>query len=151
MLVMYKSSQAAHDLPARLRNGSNPLGRLAVQGGIQPNQGSTVSTNVVLIGAELSPLSGDSLELLLRRSISIANVHEKSFFTNPNAVKLSNDFVAHVTGLKAVAHVRRWHIQATGRLTEQNRLRGCFPCYHEESCWKGWCIPERLFRVPVQR
>lgn len=89
--------EVAIDVPARLWNRANPLGRLAVECRVQSDKRSAVSTNVVLVRTELSALCCDSLELFLGRSICVANIHEKAFLANSNAIKLSNDLVANVS------------------------------------------------------
>lgn len=90
-------------LPARDRKGASPLRLLAIQGRAHANQGSTVCTNVVLVGAELAALSGDALELLLGWRIGIANVDEEALLPNADAVEFVDDFVADIAGLEAAS------------------------------------------------
>jgi hypothetical protein len=61
-----------------------------------------VSTNIVLIGSELSTLCGDTLQVLLRRSIGIANLEKESLFTNWLTVKLLDDLLADSASLETV-------------------------------------------------
>lgn len=65
------------------------------------DKGGTIGTNVILVGAELATLSSDALELLLSWGIGIANVHEKTLFTNTEAVELADDFVTDIAVLES--------------------------------------------------
>jgi len=58
---------------------------------------TTISTNIVLIGTELSTLSCDSFEILLGLSIGIAHLKEKTLFTNRLAVELLDYLFADIT------------------------------------------------------
>lgn len=78
------------------------MGWLAVKCRVQSHKGSPISTNVILIGAELSALSSNSLELLLRRCIGVANIHKEAFFANSDSIELSNDFVTNVSGFETI-------------------------------------------------
>ena len=64
---------------------------------------ATVCANIVLVGSELSTLSGDALEILLSRNVGIANLKEKALFTNGLTMELLDDLFADVTTLETVA------------------------------------------------
>jgi hypothetical protein len=61
---------------------------------------STISTNIVLVGSELTTLCGDSLEVLLGRSVGIANLQKKTFLANWLAMELSDDLLTDLTTLE---------------------------------------------------
>lgn len=61
---------------------------------------ATVCTDIVLVGPELSTLSRDALEILLSRSVGIANLEEKTLFTNGLTVELLDDLFADLTTLE---------------------------------------------------
>ena len=63
---------------------------------------STISTNIVLVGSELTTLSGDALEILLGRGVRIANLEKKTFLTNWLAMELLDDLLTYIATLKAV-------------------------------------------------
>lgn len=71
----------------------------------QTNQLSraTISTNIVFIGSELTTFSGDTLEILLSRSIGISNLKEKTLFTNGLAMELLDDLFADIAALEATS------------------------------------------------
>lgn len=81
-------------------------GWLVVHVGLDPNQRGAVCTNVVLVGAELAAFRGDTLELLLTRSISVSNVHHHALVADGNAVELLDDRVADVSRLETAQDVR---------------------------------------------
>jgi len=66
-----------------------------------------VSTDVILIGSELSAFGSDTLEVLLSRSVGIADLKEKTLFTNRLTMKLSNDLLADFACLESVTEVSR--------------------------------------------
>ena len=68
----------------------------------QGKNATTICTNVVLISSKLSALSGDTLEVLLGRSVGIANLEEKTLFTDGLTMELSDYLLADLTRLKAV-------------------------------------------------
>ena len=76
-----------------------------------------ISTDIVLIGAVLSALGSDALQLLLGWSIRIANLHDIVVFSNRQSMKVLNDLLTDVAGLEAVTLVNRDSRQSTeGRL-----------------------------------
>jgi hypothetical protein len=77
------------------------VGLLVVQSRVQTNKGGAIGANIVLVGAKLAALGGDSLKLLLSWGIGVSNVHWKTFFTNTDAVELPNDLVADITRIKS--------------------------------------------------
>lgn len=87
-----------------LRGGSTTTvpGSLAVDAGMDSNIRSAVGANVVLIGAELAALSRDALQLLLRRSIGIADIHLHAFYANTSAVILLDHVLTFFASLEAV-------------------------------------------------
>lgn len=71
--------------------------------GSQPNMGSAVSAEVVLVRAELTTLSGDSLELLLGWSVGVSNVHHNRTIGirfDLVVVEFRNDLVTDVARLE---------------------------------------------------
>lgn len=61
----------------------------------------TISTDIVLVGAELTTLGSDTLQLLLRWGVGISNLHAHLLLANSHAVVLADDFLALVTRLEA--------------------------------------------------
>ena len=80
---------------------------MVVNAGMNADIRSSVSANVVLVGAELAALSRDALQLLLRRSVGVANLHQHALISNRGAVKLLDHILALITGLEAALKVRR--------------------------------------------
>lgn len=62
---------------------------------------STISSDIVLVGSELTAFSSDSLQILLSSGIGIANLEKKAFLANGLAVELSDDLFADITTLEA--------------------------------------------------
>ena len=64
--------------------------------------GSSICANVVLVGAKLTALSRDTLELLLRRSVCVSNLHllALALLTQVGAVVLADDILALVSGIE---------------------------------------------------
>lgn len=128
------------------------MGLLVVQSRVQADKRSTVGANIVLVGAELTTFSGNSLELFLSWSIGIANVHWKTFFANADAVELSNDLVADLARVKSRLCQEAKEIvtpdRSSKKPTEQSQRHGCSPCYREESCWTECGIQGRWWQVP---
>lgn len=76
--------------------------RLAVERGVaQTDERSAVGTDVVLVGAELAALSRDALELLLSRSVGVADVHQEALLADGTTVVLQNDVVAILAVVEA--------------------------------------------------
>ena len=73
---------------------------LVVQRRARTDEGRTVGTDVVFVGAEQPALGSDSFEFLLCRSIGVSDVHEKSLLSNANTVELADDLVTDVTRLE---------------------------------------------------
>lgn len=73
-----------------------------VHGATIADEGSAVGSDIVLVRSELTTLSGDSLQFLLSWSISVANVHEKSFIANTRTMEPLDNIIANVSVLKAV-------------------------------------------------
>jgi hypothetical protein len=73
---------------------------LAINGGGHTDKGSAIGAYVVLIGAELSTLASDTLELLLGRSVCVTNLHWKTLITNKLAGEVFNDFITNLTRLE---------------------------------------------------
>lgn len=70
---------------------------------------ATICTDVVLVGSELSTLSCDTLEILLSRSVCVANLKQKTLFANGLTMELLDDLVADITTLKTITHVSEAH------------------------------------------
>jgi hypothetical protein len=66
-----------------------------------------VSTDVILVGSELTAFGSDTLEVLLGRSIGVTNLEEKALFANGLTMKLSDDLLADITALKSEDKVSR--------------------------------------------
>lgn len=73
---------------------------MTIQSRAHADKGCAVSTNVILISSELAAFCGNSLEFLLGWGIGISNVHEQSFFTDADTVKLSDDLITDIAALK---------------------------------------------------
>lgn len=82
-----------------------PSTGLVIDGGRHANKGGTVGANIVLVGAELTSLSSDTLELLLTGSVCIADLHVHVFVTNRHVVKVGNDLIADGARLKTVGKI----------------------------------------------
>lgn len=52
--------------------------RLVIHGRAHTNHRSSVSADIVLVGAELSSLGCDTLKLLLGWSVSVTNLHRQT-------------------------------------------------------------------------
>jgi hypothetical protein len=74
---------------------------VTVDAGIDADSHGAIGSNVVLIGAVLTALGSDALQLLLSRSVGIANLHGEAITLNGLAVELLDDLLANVTRLKA--------------------------------------------------
>ncbi len=61
---------------------------------------ATISTDVILVSSELATLCGDSLEILLSRSIGVADLEKKTLLTNRLAMKFLDNFLTNITVLK---------------------------------------------------
>lgn len=61
---------------------------------------AAISTNVVLVGSELSAFARDTLQILLSWSVGIANLEEEALFADGLAVELSDDLIADLTALE---------------------------------------------------
>lgn len=79
---------------------------LVVDARLHTNISSTVSTNIVLVCAELATLSSDALELLLGRRVGIADLHQHALLANSNTMILLDDFLTLLTRVKAKYEVR---------------------------------------------
>jgi hypothetical protein len=77
----------------------------------QSQNTAAVCTDVVLVGSELSTLSCDALEILLSRSVCVANLEQKTLFTNGLTMKLLDDLVADIATLKAVTKLSQRHLK----------------------------------------
>lgn len=91
--------------------GAAPGGLGAVDRGVDADGHGSIGANVVLVGTVLTALGGNTLQLLLGRRISVANLHEEALFTNGLAMVALDDLLADITGLEtsetnatAVAH-----------------------------------------------
>lgn len=62
---------------------------------------ATISTHVVLSGAELASLSGDLLQIFLRWRISIANLQKEALIANGLSMQRSDNLIADFTALEA--------------------------------------------------
>jgi hypothetical protein len=65
----------------------------------------TVCTNVVLVGSELTAFCGDTLEILLGRSIGVSDLKEKALFADGLTMELLNDLLTDVTVLESMGKV----------------------------------------------
>lgn len=62
---------------------------------------STICTNVVLVGSELAAFSGDPLEILLCRSVGIADLKEKTLLANGLTMEFLDDLLTDVAILES--------------------------------------------------
>ena len=91
--------------------------------------GSTICTNIVLVGSELTAFSGDALQILLSRRVGVTNLQKEAFLANGLAVELLDDLFADVAALKAVKEVSSiCRCRETNQLTEQNQHLGSCEC-----------------------
>lgn len=91
------------DLPGEARSATPAAGLRAVNGRSHADSHSSVCADVVLIGAVLPALGGDALQLLLRRRVGIANLHQEALISNGLAMVASDDLLADVTRFETVA------------------------------------------------
>lgn len=75
---------------------------MSINVGMNADQRSAVSPDVVLVGAKLPSLSSHTLQLLLGRSVGVADLHGLALVSNHDTSELANDLVADVTALKSV-------------------------------------------------
>jgi len=80
---------------------------------------SAIRANVVLVGAELAALSSDTLQLLLRGGIGIADLHAHLVVADCHSMVLLDDFLALITALEAVKRVSNQPVS--------DRARVCIP------------------------
>lgn len=73
---------------------------LLVDAGVNANICSTISTNVVLVRAELATLGGDTLELLLGRRVGVANLHQHALVSNGGTMVLLDNLLALLARLE---------------------------------------------------
>lgn len=74
----------------------------AVDRGVDADGHGSIGANVVLVGTVLAALGGNTLQLLLGRRISVANLHEEALFANGLAMVALDDLLADITGLETV-------------------------------------------------
>jgi hypothetical protein len=63
--------------------------------------GVAICTHIVLVGTELAAFSCNFLEVLLSRSVGIANLKQQTLFTDGLAMELIDDLFTDLAGLKA--------------------------------------------------
>ena len=86
----------------------------------------TVSSNIVLVGSELSSFGRDSLEILLSRGIGVADLEKKTLLANGLAMELLDDLLADITRLEAIEMVSLYSSWLSkGLLTERNQHHDC--------------------------
>lgn len=73
-----------------------------VDGRVDANSHCAVGADVVLVGTVLTALGSDALQLLLGRSIGVADLHQVALIANRLAVVALDDLLTHVTTLEAV-------------------------------------------------
>lgn len=89
------------DVRVTSRSSTTTPGGRVVDAGVNPNIRSAVCTNVVLIGAELAALSRDSFQLLLRRCVGVADLHQHALLTNRSTMVLFDDVLALLASFEA--------------------------------------------------
>lgn len=82
--------------------GRTTPGALTVDGGVLTDSHGSVSADVVLVGTVLTALSSDALQLLLRRRVGVANLHQEALVADGNAVEALDDFLTDITRLEAL-------------------------------------------------
>jgi len=65
----------------------------------------TVCTDIVLVSSELAAFCGDSLEILLGRSIGITDLEEKSLFADRLTMELLNNLITDFTVLESTEKI----------------------------------------------
>lgn len=77
----------------------------AVDGGVDANSHRAIGADIILVGTVLAALGGDALQLLLGRSIGVADLHQVALVTNGLAMVALDDLLTHLTGLEAVVEI----------------------------------------------
>ena len=90
------------DVPVCAHAGAAVPGGRAVDAGVNPDISRAISTDIVLIGAELSTLGRDALQLLLGGRVRVPNLHQHSFFANGSTVVLPDDIFTFIARLESV-------------------------------------------------
>ena len=86
----------------------------------------TVSSNIVLVGSELTTFGCDALQVLLSRSIGVADLEKKTLLANGLAMELLDDLLADITRLEAIEMVSLYSSWLSkGLLTERNQHHDC--------------------------
>lgn len=81
-------------------SGRATPGALAVDGGVLADSHGSVGADVVLVGTVLAALSSDTLQLLLRGRVRVANLHHEALLSDGNAVVVLNNFLTDFTRLE---------------------------------------------------
>jgi hypothetical protein len=83
----------------------------------------------------LSSFGRDSLEILLSRSIGVADLEKKTLLANGLAMELLDDLLADITRLEAIEMVSLYSsLLSKGLLTERNLHHDCCSGCHEGFC-----------------
>ncbi len=101
----------------------------------QSNDTASICTDIILVGAELSTFSCDTLEIFLCGSVCVTNLKEEALFTNGLTVELLDNLLADFTRLKTATCISQdSHEGIMESPTEQSQHHGCCSDYHEEFC-----------------
>lgn len=68
-----------------------------INGRVDADSHGSVCADIVLVGSVLAALGGDALQLLLRRRVGVADLHQETLITNGLAVVAPDDLLADVT------------------------------------------------------
>lgn len=88
-------------IPETVRSGATVPRGLRVDRGVHPDSMSAVCANVVLIRPVLTTLRSDPLQLLLRRSVCVADLHDVVFLSDMDPIVDLDDSLANFASLKS--------------------------------------------------
>ena len=75
---------------------------------------ATVCADIVLVSSELSTFGCDALEILLSRSVCVADLKKETLFTNGLTMELLDDLFADLTALETAIAVSRVYWKGCG-------------------------------------
>lgn len=82
--------------------GRTTPGTLTVDGGVLTDSHGSVGADVVLVGTVLAALSSDALQLLLRRGVGVADLHQETLLADGDAVEALDDLLTDIARLEAL-------------------------------------------------
>ena len=119
--------------------------RRCIDGRVDADSMCSVCSNIVLVCTILPTLRSYALQLLLRRGVCIADLHDKMVLANRHAVEVLDDLLADIATLEPVQkqllegrEMRRKNNDANKErgvgLTGQSQRYGCCPSSREGFC-----------------